>query len=218
MEAFYVAYSHSESPQETSVRCITISRGMPAPITQMAIVTRGGTFYADLGWRWVLESPDGARTVWTVLVEYDGEVKYLPSGGVTAKKPPGPSSPRSGGRLSSGGTPARSWSGCPRKTPAPPAASSPGSPPLSRPRYGPRSVSNRSPSFSSVRPRAPEARLAPSSASTRPFNSTKADHRTGPYVLRGVRKGELDERGGEPGVRSRGAGGAWGRAASPWRP
>lgn len=73
---------HSESPQETSVRWITISRGMPAPITQMAIVTRGGTFYADLGWRWVLESPDGARTVWTVLVEYDGEVKYLPSGGI----------------------------------------------------------------------------------------------------------------------------------------
>lgn len=73
---------HSESPPETLVRWIAISRGMPAPITQMAIVTRGGTFYADLGWRWVLESPDGARTLWTVLVEYDGEVKYLPSGGV----------------------------------------------------------------------------------------------------------------------------------------
>ena len=73
---------HAESPPETTARWIVISRGMPAPTTQLATVTRGGTFYSALGWQWVVVQSDGSRRTYTVLLEYDGEIKYLPGSGV----------------------------------------------------------------------------------------------------------------------------------------
>ena len=75
---------HTESPRETTLRWIVVSRGLPRPMTQVSTVTRGGTFYSDLGWKWTVLQPDGTTRVYTVLLEYDGDVKYLPSGGVVA--------------------------------------------------------------------------------------------------------------------------------------
>lgn len=73
---------YAESPPESSLRWIAVSRGLPAPITQMVVRTRGGTFYADLGWRWVVRNADGTEEVVVLLLEYDGELKYLPGGGL----------------------------------------------------------------------------------------------------------------------------------------
>lgn len=73
---------YSESPMETALRWIAVSRGLPRPTTQLPVRTRGGTFYADLGWRWSVTHPDGTTTFITVLLEYDGELKYLPGSGL----------------------------------------------------------------------------------------------------------------------------------------
>lgn len=73
---------YSESPKETTLRWIAVSRGLPAPTTQVEVRTRGGTFYVDLGWRWTVRRPDGTVEAVVLLVEYDGEIKYLPGGGV----------------------------------------------------------------------------------------------------------------------------------------
>lgn len=75
---------YSESPMETTLRWVAVSRGLPPPTTQLQVRTRGGTFYADLGWRWRVVLPDGAVTFITVLLEYDGELKYLPGGGLVS--------------------------------------------------------------------------------------------------------------------------------------
>lgn len=73
---------YSESPKETELRWLVVSRGLPTPTTQLEVRTRGGTFYADLGWRWIARRTDGTQEVCLVLLEYDGEVKYLPDGGI----------------------------------------------------------------------------------------------------------------------------------------
>ena len=75
---------YSESPMETELRWIAVSRGLPAPTAQLEVLTRGGTFYVDLGWRWRVRRPDGTVVVLTLVAEYDGEVKYLPDGGLVA--------------------------------------------------------------------------------------------------------------------------------------
>lgn len=73
---------YSESPMESALRWIAVSRGLPPPTTQLAVRTRGGTFYADLGWEWRVTLPDGTVAVVMVLLEYDGVIKYLPDGGL----------------------------------------------------------------------------------------------------------------------------------------
>lgn len=55
----------AESPGETLARCALLCVGLPVPQTQVAVTTRLGTFWADLGW------PE-----WRLLVEFDGAVKY----------------------------------------------------------------------------------------------------------------------------------------------
>ncbi|TNC18436.1 hypothetical protein FHE66_06485 [Georgenia sp. 311] len=73
----------AESPMESVVRWVAVSRGLPTPTVQLEVRTRGGTFYADLGWEWTEQRPDGSRVVvLRVLVEYDGELKYLPELGL----------------------------------------------------------------------------------------------------------------------------------------
>ena len=56
----------AESPGETATRFALLREGLPRPQTQLAVPTRLGTFWADLGW-----------DEWHVLLEYDGRVKYL---------------------------------------------------------------------------------------------------------------------------------------------
>ena len=55
----------AESPGETACRFVVLRDGLPAPTTQVAVATRLGTFWADLGWE-----------EWRVLLEYDGRPKY----------------------------------------------------------------------------------------------------------------------------------------------
>jgi hypothetical protein len=55
----------AESPGETVTRFVLLRGGLPRPETQVPVVTRLGTFWADLGWR-----------EWRVLLEYDGRTKY----------------------------------------------------------------------------------------------------------------------------------------------
>ena len=55
----------AESPGETATRFVLLRAGLPRPETQLAVPTRLGTFWADLGW-----------DEWRVLLEYDGRVKY----------------------------------------------------------------------------------------------------------------------------------------------
>lgn len=73
---------YAESPRETVLRWIAVSRGLPAPSTQVEVRTREGTFYVDLGWRWVVPRADGTVDVVVLLVEYDGDLKYLPGEGI----------------------------------------------------------------------------------------------------------------------------------------
>lgn len=55
----------AESPGETLARGALIAVGLPAPRTQLMVLTRLGPFWADLGW------PE-----WRTLIEYDGAGKY----------------------------------------------------------------------------------------------------------------------------------------------
>ncbi|WP_413452739.1 hypothetical protein AA0Y32_09200 [Georgenia phoenicis] len=73
---------YAESPMETVLRWVAVSRGLPTPEVQMPVITREETFYVDLGWRWVLRRADGSTVVVVVLLEYDGELKYVPGDGL----------------------------------------------------------------------------------------------------------------------------------------
>ncbi len=55
----------AESPGETATRFVLLRDGLPRPATQIPILTRAGTFFADLGWE-----------EWRALLEYDGQAKY----------------------------------------------------------------------------------------------------------------------------------------------
>ncbi|WP_069387441.1 hypothetical protein [Cellulosimicrobium cellulans] len=55
----------AESPGESITRYAILRHGLPAPRTQVPVVTRLGRFRADMGWE-----------EWRVLVEFDGFVKY----------------------------------------------------------------------------------------------------------------------------------------------
>jgi predicted transcriptional regulator of viral defense system len=68
----------SESPGETDVRWIAVSRGLPRPVAQLQVDTDEGTFFLDLGW---LVDDDGAgRPVRLIAAEFDGAGKYGASG------------------------------------------------------------------------------------------------------------------------------------------
>ena len=61
----------AESPRESVLRWIVVARGLMAPTVQLPLVTRRGTYYADLGWH--LRSGEES---WILLLEYDGRTKY----------------------------------------------------------------------------------------------------------------------------------------------
>jgi|SRR5690625_3774932 len=68
----------SESPFETVVRWIGVSRGLPKPTLQPRYVIDGYEHYPDLRWRLhVVKDGKVVRTI-TLLCEYDGKVKYIP--------------------------------------------------------------------------------------------------------------------------------------------
>lgn len=73
----------SESPYETVIRWIAVSLGLPRPVLQQRFDVRGRTYYTDLCWRFDLEI-DGSRFRLLLLVEYDGEVKYVVEGAASA--------------------------------------------------------------------------------------------------------------------------------------
>lgn len=75
-----IAYADplSESPYETVIRWIGVSRGLPQPTLQPRYAIDGHVYYPDIRWR-LLDMEDGRLTeTITVLAEYDGEVKYVP--------------------------------------------------------------------------------------------------------------------------------------------
>jgi very-short-patch-repair endonuclease len=63
---FEFADGGAESPGESFTRYVLLRDGFPRPVTQVEVVTRLGTFWADLGWEEI-----------DVLLEYDGRSKYL---------------------------------------------------------------------------------------------------------------------------------------------
>lgn len=71
----------AESPWESVTRLVLVGTGLPAPSTQVPIMTRLGLVFADMGW-------EG----WRVAIEFDGLVKYTslavgdPGGVIFAEK------------------------------------------------------------------------------------------------------------------------------------
>ncbi len=68
----------SESPYETVVRWIALSRGLPRPVLQLRCTTDGYTDYPDLAWRAKIVEDGREIGELTLLAEYDGEDKYVP--------------------------------------------------------------------------------------------------------------------------------------------
>lgn len=67
---------YAESPYETVVRWIAVSRGLPRPILQARFEVHGRVYYTDMCWIFEL-TVDGQRFRLRLLGEYDGELKYL---------------------------------------------------------------------------------------------------------------------------------------------
>jgi len=65
LTALRFADGGAESPGESMCRYRLLRAGLPVPETQVAVSTRLGTFWGDLGW-----------PQWRLIVEYDGRVKY----------------------------------------------------------------------------------------------------------------------------------------------
>lgn len=76
----------AESPYESVLRWVAISRGLPSPTPQLRLATRLGTFYVDLGWIFDTQPGDGRQGRWLVLAEADGAVKYDGAGALRAEK------------------------------------------------------------------------------------------------------------------------------------
>ena len=66
----------SESPYESVVRWIALSRGLPRPVLQQRFDIRGNTYYTDICWEFEL-TIDGIAFRLRLIAEYDGEQKYL---------------------------------------------------------------------------------------------------------------------------------------------
>jgi len=81
-----VAYADPlpESPYESIVRWIALSRGLPRPELQRRFDIRGNTYYTDMYWLFELTVDDRPFRL-CLIAEYDGEQKYL--GGVSADDP-----------------------------------------------------------------------------------------------------------------------------------
>lgn len=73
-----IAYAdpYSESPYETVIRWIAVSRGLPRPLLQFRFDIRGSTYYSDMCWFFEL-TIDGTTFRLCLIAEYDGEGKYL---------------------------------------------------------------------------------------------------------------------------------------------
>lgn len=78
----------SESPYESVIRWVAVSRGLPRPVLQARFRVRGHTYYVDLCWLFELMA-DGRPFRLRLLGEYDGEQKYGDDGtagaGATAR-------------------------------------------------------------------------------------------------------------------------------------
>lgn len=66
----------AESPYETVIRWVALSRGLPPPVLQARFDVRGRTYYTDLCWEFELMI-DGSIFRLRLIGEYDGELKYL---------------------------------------------------------------------------------------------------------------------------------------------
>lgn len=66
----------AESPYETVIRWVALSRGLPPPVLQARFDVRGKTYYTDLCWYFELMT-DGKVFRLRLVAEYDGELKYL---------------------------------------------------------------------------------------------------------------------------------------------
>lgn len=81
------ASGYSESPGETGLRWVPLSRGLPPGTCQFPVVAGGRRFHLDLGWDvpcrlWLPDEPGRLVTASGVAVlgeEYDGEEKYRPN-------------------------------------------------------------------------------------------------------------------------------------------
>ncbi len=73
----------SESPYESVIRWVAVSRGLPGPVLQARFRIRGNTYYVDLCWLFEL-TVDGRPFRLLLLVEYDGERKYGADGAAGA--------------------------------------------------------------------------------------------------------------------------------------
>lgn len=68
----------SESPYETVVRWIAISRGLPRPTLQARFVIEGHVQYPDMWWLLHVTHHGTLLEVINIFAEYDGQTKYLP--------------------------------------------------------------------------------------------------------------------------------------------
>ena len=74
---------YSESPYESVLRWIAVSRGLPRPVLQMRFDIRGRTYYTDACWYIEIEL-DGVTVRRRLIGEYDGDGKYLVETAISA--------------------------------------------------------------------------------------------------------------------------------------
>lgn len=67
---------YAESPYESVLRWIAVSRGLPRPVLQQRFDIRGRSYYTDTCWFIEIEV-DGAAVRICLIGEYDGDQKYL---------------------------------------------------------------------------------------------------------------------------------------------
>ncbi|MGC0271969.1 hypothetical protein ACO0LV_03105 [Pseudactinotalea sp. Z1739] len=80
------ANGFAESPGESVLRWIAVSRGIGRPIAQFRTQTDRGTYFSDLAWCYRRRSGGGTER-WVVHAEFDGRIKYhaeTPDGGAEA--------------------------------------------------------------------------------------------------------------------------------------
>ncbi|MBD8062611.1 hypothetical protein [Oceanitalea stevensii] len=68
----------AESPYETILRWVGVSRGLPRPVLQPRYEVEGHVYYPDVRWRLPVTEHGALTETITLLGEYDGEVKFLP--------------------------------------------------------------------------------------------------------------------------------------------
>ena len=78
------ATGFAESPGESVLRWIALSRGLGQPIAQFEVTTQRGRYFSDLGWRFARTLDNGAVHFIAVHAEFDGRVKYNTDGADSA--------------------------------------------------------------------------------------------------------------------------------------